>query len=435
MVLEKDLEQLRESEKTETQEEFIKKNRGEQAFAYWKNDFYLSTPDENFWMKIRGNLHFDTKFYSGNSENSSTFDIRRARMDFQGMWYKYIEFRVQAEFADSPYIRNAWVDYMFRDWLHLRAGQMKPPFSTAWLTTDNNLNFLERGASTPIYPYFDKGWLIWGDLLNRTLTWNLSVFTGAGTELDEKEGDIDDHKDYVARLFYSPFKNQEGSFLEGLHMGLQGTLGQQSVPTKRFEQKGYSAAIRDSKFWTWETESPGMGKIDSRNRWGGELHYINGPFSLSSEYLATRYKEIDVFADDGMHVIHDDGAIVSWSTWVGYFLTGEQKSVNNFGWKQPKPFATFDPGHSQGSGAWEVLFRYTNTKTSESFFNTYNYSGDDYRILEGASNVNEYSMGLSWIWNPMVSWQLNYVHLNGNGMVDGSSKNEDMIGLRMIFKF
>jgi len=128
--------------------------------AYWKNDFFLSTPDEAFWMKIRGNLHLDTKFYGENSKNPNTIDVRRAGMDFQGGFYKFVTFRVQAEFADSPYLRNAWADYGFRDWMHLRAGQMKPPFSTSWWTLDNNVNFVERGANTPIYPYFDRGFWV-----------------------------------------------------------------------------------------------------------------------------------------------------------------------------------------------------------------------------------------------------------------------------------
>ncbi len=457
--LQKELQQLKDSLATQAAEEkIVEKKKATPVLAFWKNDFFLSTPDENFWMKIRGNLHMDTKFYGGNSNNPTEFDIRRARMDFQGMWYKYIYFRVQAEFADSPYIRNAWADYKFKDWLHLRAGQMKPPFSTSWWTLDNRVNFLERGASTPMYPYFDRGWWIWGDLFDKSLTWNLSAFTGAGMDLDSKKGDIDDHKDYIARLFYSPFKNKEGSVLEGLHLCLEGSLGKQSVPTKRFEKGAYAkAAVRDDNFWTWETEKDetrnalgilqgdgSSGRIGSRDRWGVELHYIAGPFSLSSEYLVTEYDDIDVFASDGTKVISDDGGITSWSTWVSYFLTGEQKGVSNFGWKQPKPKTKFDPVHLKGTGAWEVLARYTSTKTSESLFDTNIYLGNDYKILEGASRVDEYTLGLSWTWNPMVRWQLNYVHLDGHGIESGSANemegenridNEDMVGLRMIFKF
>jgi len=423
----------------------LKKKKALPLLAYWKNDFIISTPDENFWMKIRGNLHFDSKFYGRNSDNPSEFDIRRARMDFQGMWYKYIRFRVQAEFADSPYIRNAWADYKFRDWFHIRAGQMKPPFSTAWWTKDNNVNFLERGANTPIYPYFDRGFWLWGNTLKNTLTWNLGAFTGAGMDKDNNKGDIDDHKDYIARLFYTPFKNHKGTFLEGLHLVVEGAIGRQSVPTKRFEKKGYGAAVRDDKFWTWETESNGgHGEIKSRDRYGVELHYLNGPFTLSSEYLVTRYDDINVCAEDGHKVIGEDGSVRSWSTWVSYFLTGEQKEVSNFGWHQPKPRSNFDFVHLTGTGAWEILARYTKTKTSDSLFNRHSYGGKDYTILKGADRVDEFTLGLSWTWNPMVRWQLNYVHLHGDGIRTGDSNNpagknrvdsEDMAGLRMIFKF
>lgn len=401
----------------------------EPVYGFWKNDLFFSTADENFWMKIRGNLHVDSKAYGGNSNNPAQFDIRRARFDFQGMFYKYIYFRCQAELADNPYARNFWADYKFADALHLRVGQMKPPFATSWWTKDNNVNFLERGAGTPMYPYFDRGWWIWGDVIDKTLTWNLGAFTGAGMEYDYHKGDIDDHKDCVGRLFYAPFKNSDSPLLKGLNMCIEGTIGSQSVVSKRFEGKGYGAAVRDDKYWTWT----GVGeKIGSRKRWGGEIHYITGPFSLSSEYLVTRWDDIETASDKY------DGDVVCSSSWISYFLTGESKKVSNFGWKQPKPKCNFDPVTLKGTGAWEILARYTSTKTDKSLF--------EESILKGADDVNEYTVALCWTWNPMVRWQLNYVHIHGNrdgirtgsdDNVDGKGyvKNEDMAGLRMIFKF
>ena len=312
-------------------EELIAKKKATPVVAYWNNDFILSTPNEEFWMKIRGNLHFDTKLYGSNSANPSPqFDIRRARIDFQGAFFTYLTFRVQAEFANSPYIRNAWADIMFRDWFHLRGGQMKPPFSTSWWTLDNRVNFMERGAGTPLYPYFDRGWWIWGNLFEKALTYNLSGFTGAGMDFDYPKGDVDDHKDWVGRLFASPFRHTDIRFLQGLHLCVEGSLGDQTIPTKRFELKGYSVAIRDDKLWTWETENPGTGDVGRRDRWGFELHYILGPFSLSSEYLVAQYEDIRVFAPDGTQVLDESGQVRSWSTWLSYYLTGESKGVGPF---------------------------------------------------------------------------------------------------------
>lgn len=431
------------------QEEIVKEKKASPAFAFWKNDFYLETPDGNFSMRIRGNIHFDTKFYGGNSENPSPqFDVRRARIDLQGAFYKYLTFRLQTEFADSPYIRNAWVDYKFRDWLHLRAGQMKPPFSTSWWTLDNNVNFIERGTSTPVYPYFDRGFWVWGDVLNKTLTWNLSAWTGAGLELDTPKGDIDDHKDIIARLFYSPFKNSKGHILEGLHLAVEGTYSNQSIPTDRFEKKGMSTAIRDDKMWKWQTEQTfSRAEIGQRNRWGAEAHYICGPFSFSTEYIEVKYEDIEVFdKTTGDKVVSDDGRITSWSTWVGYFLTGESKTVSNFGWRQPNPKVDFNPVLMKGAGAWEILARYTHTDVSDGLFSRTRINGNTFRVLDGAPWTDEYTAGINWAWNPLVRWQFNYTHITagGSGLFsgdknnlagEGQSQNEDLVGMRMIFKF
>ncbi len=448
-TLEMKLQEMEKATATvQKQEEIIKEKKAIPAFSFWKNDFYLETPDGNFSMRIRGNIHFDMKAYGGNSENSTQFDLRRARADFQGTFYKYITFRLQAEFADSPYIRNAWVDYAFRDWLHFRAGQMKPPFSTSWWTMDNNVNFIERGSTTPVYPYFDRGLWLWGDVMNKTLAWNLSAWTGAGMELDYKKGDIDDHKDIIARIFFSPFKNDKGHFLEGLHLAVQATHSNQSVPTTRFETGGMSTQIRDDKMWKWRTEqSFSKGEIGQRNRWGVEAHYIGGPFSCSTEYLETKYDNIDVFEkSSGAKVLDVDGTLSSWSTWVSYFLTGESKTVSNFGWRQPNPKVDFNPVKMQGSGAWELLARYTHTDVSERFFARTEYDGNSYRIMDGAPWTDEYTFGVNWTWNPLVRWQLNYTHVtagesglySGDGANlagEGQSQNEDMVGMRMIFKF
>jgi phosphate-selective porin len=143
----------------------------------------------------------------------------------------------------------------------------------------------------------------------------------------------------------------------------------------------------------------------------------------------TQWNDIDLPSG-----VSEDGKISSWSTWVSYFLTGEQKRVSNFGWKAPGPRTNFDFVHLKGTGAWEVLARYTYTETDDRLF--------DSGILFGASEVNEYTLGLCWTWNPMVRWQMNYVHLHGNrdGIRTGDKdkiwvSDEDMLGLRMIFKF
>ncbi|MDY6861550.1 MAG: hypothetical protein SV062_01005 [Thermodesulfobacteriota bacterium] len=58
---------------------------------------------------------------------------------------------------------------------------------------------------------------------------------------------------------------------------------------------------------------------------------------------------------------------------MSYFLTGEKKELSNSGWKQPNQKEDFDPVHLKGKGAWEILFRYSLTKTRDSLFDTFIY--------------------------------------------------------------
>jgi len=429
-------------------EELIKKQKAIPLVPYWKDGFVFSTADEEFVLKIRGNLHFDTRFYGSNSANPSTFDIRQTRLDLQGDLYRFLSFRLQTEFADTPYIRNAYVEMNFREWLQMRAGQVKPPFSTDWWTLDNNVNFLERAAGTPVYPFLDRGFWLLGSFFSKSITYNLSVWTGAGIELDSPRGDIDDHKDCIGKLFAAPFITlKDYPFLQNINLCIEGAYGRESIPTTRFETKGYRAAVYDSRYWTWETQNPGYGEIGGRNRWGAELHYIWGPFAASTEYLVTEYTDVEVYDQKGGNLVIDDyGKIRSWTSWVAFFLTGESKKVSNDGWRQPNPKKNFDPIHLKGWGAWEVLFRYTLTKTDDDLFQTVSFEDKTYRILAGADDVYEYTFGVSWTWNPLLRWQFNYVHLDGNGggILTGDKNNkegekrvndEDQYAMRMIFKF
>ncbi len=212
-------------------------------------------------------------------------------------------YRIQASFENDPYIRNAWVDLRFDDAIHVTVGQMKVPFSTSWMTFDNQVNFVERATAAPVYPFFDRGVTAWGDLAGRRLTYQLGAFTGTGVDSDTPKGDVDDHKDIALRLFAQPFRQSSSDALKGLYLAVQGTYGPQSVATRRFESGGLTGADFASRVWRWRLEqmigSDGRSndivtaEIDSRNRLGAEIHWLHGPFTASLEVLQLSYEGMD----------------------------------------------------------------------------------------------------------------------------------------------
>jgi phosphate-selective porin len=432
--------------------------------ARYLDDFLLETDDGAFQLKIRGNIHLDLRAYQAAERGApSSFDIRRGRIDLQGRLHRWFTFRLQPEFAGGPYLRNAWVDASPRPWLHVRAGQMKVPFSTSWVTLDNNVNFVERGTSTPVYPFFDRGVLLWGELLGGTAIYNVGLFTGAGIDSDVGAGDIDDSKDVAGRLFLQPLRAVRVAALRGLFLVGQATWGGMSVPTSRFETGGLRAADYESAIWRWRTEQlvgttgrftdQVTATVDSRLRWGAELHYLVGPFALSAEYLEVRYDGIVLYHDlvEGSsrrvreRLFEAHGTVRSLSAWASIYLTGEAKRLTNAGWKTAKPRTALGEG---GAGAVEVLARYSATWTDRRLFQARAVSGfepTDARVpsgaptpgagasanvavLDGAHELHEWTLGVSWTLNPMVKLQLNDVFLWApDGDRDGDGENDNLL--------
>ncbi len=379
-----------------------------------------------------------------------------------GRIHRKFTFRIQPELSGSPYIRNAWADWEFSPALHLKWGQMKVPFSSSWLTQDNNLDFIERGVTSPVHPFFDRGFTFWGELGGGSVGYDAGVYTGMGADVDVSSGDVDNGKELAGRLFLRPFLNADGAVLKGLVLVLNATWAPMSIPSSRIETGGLTAADFGSSLWRWRTEQV-LGTdgritdrvaatIDTRSRLGAELHYVRGPFALSNEWLTVRWDHVALYHDlyvGSARVVHEPvlargGAVHSWSTWASWYLTGESKRLEDAGWRTASPKASFGEG---GIGAWEVLARYSRTTTDAALFDAVSVNGFaptwaglpagyssatpgagnalKASVLDGAHEVNEVSLGLNWTLNPMVRIQLDDTFLwapesdrNGDGAND-----------------
>ncbi len=439
--------------------------------ASYKDGFLLEAQEGKIQLKVGGNLHFDVRGYQAEEGSGApwSFDIRRARIELQGRLLGWLTFRVQPELSGKPYLRNGWVDVGPWPWLHLRAGQMKVPFSSSWVTQDNNVNFIERGSSTPIYPFLDRGVLLWGDLLGGAVTYNLGAFTGAGMDIDTGAGDMDDSKDIVGRLFLQPLRGLGPAALRGIYLVGQATWGGMSVPTTRFETGGLRSANYETAIWRWRTEQT-LGTdgrvtdrvsatVSSRTRWGVELHYLLGPAALSLEYLENVYQDVILQHEllEGStlraaeELLRRSGTIRSLSVWASVYVTGEQKQLGNGGWTTAKPRAPVGGG---GLGALELLARYSRTWTDEALFDPVSVSGyaagaaplpQGYAaatpgaentvkaaVLDGAHDVHEWTLGLSWTATPSLRLQLNDVLLwapAGDPGADAVYDNQLLSGL------
>jgi phosphate-selective porin OprO/OprP len=423
----------------------------------FKNGFTLRTADGKNELRLAASFQLDSRFYFGDSVAPDSFDIRRARLDFNAKMYDFMSVRIQAALEDNPYVRNAYLDLGRGNTWNLRIGQMKVPFSTKWLTLDNQVNFIERASAEPVYPFFDRGLMLWGNVADKALNYQLGVYNGNGVDAEGNKGDIDDHKDAAARLFYQPFRHRKGSAVEGLYVVGEGTYALTSSATRRFETRGLLAANFESMLWRWRADqvigTDGRNtdltstEIDSRTRIGAELHYLNGPLTLSAEWLKTDYDGIAVYHDYMVGssrvarepVLTRDGSIRSLSVWGSWFLTGERKIVDAFGWRQPTPLKPYT-GKGTGGGAWEVLARFSQTETDPQLFDTLRVNGYaagelppsilspvgegnsvTASVLQGSGSVREMTLGVNWTMNYYFRIIFDFTTIKALDFEDGRS--------------
>ncbi len=414
--------------------------------AVFDRGFTLRTADGETDLKLGASVQLDSRFYFGDSTAPDSFDIRRARLDFNSNLFGFMKVRIQAALEDTPYIRNAYLDLGPSDSVRLRLGQMKVPFSTQWLTLDNQVNFLERGSAEPLYPFFDRGVMLWGTVLAGTVSYSAGVYTGVGVDLDATKGDNDSAKLFAYRLFLRPFAPIASPYLNGLYLVGQGTSEMGGAPTRRFETRGMMAADFESQVWRWRTEQTLgtngrntdqiTGRIDRRQRWGAEAHYLLGSFTASAEWLHIGYDDLRLLHElwSGSRLLRReelsrrDGEIQSLSIWASYFLTGEQKKLDTHGWRQPTPIHPWTDAQ-RGWGTWEVLGRFSRTVSSTSLFaseRVNGYAAADFSspvvavgegmsvnatVLDGAPLLYEGTVGLNWTMNHHFRIQVDGTYL------------------------
>lgn len=149
------------------------------------------------------------------SESSSTFFIKRVRLNLAGRIAEKLDYRVQIEFC-GPKIVDAYLRYRPFDELHLQLGEYKIPFSienTEYVPL--KYEFIEYPLSLRKLMGFsdvcglsatgrDMGAMLGGGLFHRRgysiVSFNLGVFNGEGLNTRDRNRS----KDVVARLTLRP---------------------------------------------------------------------------------------------------------------------------------------------------------------------------------------------------------------------------------------
>jgi len=340
-----------------------------------------------------------------------SFITRRLRPTLQGSVGKLVGFRFTPEFAGAAGlgegsttlgIVDAYFDLRFHPAASVRAGKQKGLLGLERLQSGGAISFVERGYATELLPNRDLGVAVFGELAQGTVNYSAGVFDGTADGRDVigagGAGSDDGLKDYQARVFFEPFKNDYGPF-KGLGFGLAGSSG-------AFDGTGNNFIARyrtpgQNVFFTFN--ETGVAASGQHIRYSPQATYYFNNLGVLAEYAVSEQ-------DLSRAGVERSVKTTAYNVTTSYVLTGEDASFR--GVRPGKPYSI----GGDGWGALEVVAR-----VGELRLNNEAFAGTAANRFANASTQAEkaqsYGIGLNWYLtqNAKFTTDFNFTEFNGGG--------------------
>ena len=181
--------------------------------AGWSGEhFFIRSADGQFSISPYGYLDTDYRAYQGDGAPSNTFLIRRARFGFQGNYGTHFDFAMMTDtnVTNGAIVRDAYLNIRIRPEFQIQAGQFKEPFAQETGIGATNLDFVERGLQSLLYPsavtaYRSPGMALHGDISGGLVQWWAGAFNGRGGVT----ANVTNEPDFVGRLRFYPFRKSK----------------------------------------------------------------------------------------------------------------------------------------------------------------------------------------------------------------------------------
>jgi phosphate-selective porin OprO/OprP len=368
--------------------------------------FSLSSPNHDYNINFGGIIQGDGRFFtSGADKNvSSTFYLDRVRPILTGSLWKYYNFNITPDFGQGKVVlQDAYLNITYFDYASLRGGKFKAPLDLERLQSDRDLEFSQRSEIQNLVPNRDTGFTLHGRLLDGRVFYDAALMNGVpnNTASDTVDIDNNDGKDFVGRIFTTPFELTENPWLKGLGFGVAGSYGDERGSTV--------SSYKTYGMTTWFSYNSGVTGSGLRTRLEPQAYYYVGPFGLMAEYAQDEHS-LNRFASLGkapfIRQINNTDTFkdTGYFAQASYLLTGENAS---YGWI--KPFHPFDPRNGWWGG-WELAARISNVAAD-----TRQFQLGFANPSVAAKTATEFAAGINWYLSSNIKWQWDYANTYFNG--------------------
>lgn len=358
----------------------------------------------------------------GDIENGEAF--RRARLGAFGD-YGPSEYRIEMDFAlvGRPSFLDVWAGLKDVPGLgRLRVGHFFEPFSLERYTSNRFVTFMERALpDQPFAPARNMGVMATDTWLDQRGTWAVGLFRTDSDVFGDDTGD-EFESALTARVTYLPWYDEASDGREYVHLGFGYSLRDTNADQVRFRAQPEARLGSTTPNVPFLVDT-GNVPAESYQLVGLEAAWVNGPFSVVSEYYAVPVNAAPTTTADCLFF---QGAYAQTS----YFLTGEHRPYRrqNGTFDRVIPRRDFlryrgpakDKCVEVGPGAWEVAARVSGLDL------------DDGPVQGG--RLTDVTLGLNWYLNPYLRVTANWVRAFADRAPAGDSRT-DAFGMRVGFDF
>jgi phosphate-selective porin OprO/OprP len=358
--------------------------------------FRFSSPNDDYRIRFGGVFQGNGRFFtSGNDKNtSSTFYINKARPIVSGAVGEYYEFQITPDFGQGKAVlQDAWLNIAYFPQAQLQIGKYKAPLNLERLQSDPYLEFIQRSQVQNLVPNRDIGAQLWGILFDQRVTYQLALMNGVPNNTASSDFDNNDGKDFVGRVFLTPFRPSDNEWLKGLGVGFGATYGHQCCSTTSvYKTWGQS---------NWFSYNSGVTASGERTRLDVQGYYYWRHLGLMAEYAQDDHAlNLVSVGNKGIPTSRTDNFTdTGYMVQASYFLTGENSS---YGWV--KPLRPFDPRIGQW-GALDLAARVSNVATQTRQFQL----GFANPSLS-AKTATEFAVGINWYLNSNIKYYFDYAN-------------------------